>query len=175
MIDIGRDPRWGRIAETLGEDVFLTSTLTAAMVRGFQGDDLSRPDSLAACAKHFAGYGSAEGGRDYNTANVSMRQLHDHHLPPFKAAIDAGAVSLMTSYSELDGIPATADKHLLTDILREQWGFTGFVVSDWNSVMEMVAHGFSPDARDAAKQATKAGLDFEMYSTALGDNLPELR
>ncbi len=174
MIDIGRDPRWGRIAETLGEDVFLTSTLTAAMVRGFQGDDLSRPDSLAACAKHFAGYGSAEGGRDYNTANVSMRQLHDHHLPPFKAAIDAGAVSLMTSYSELDGIPATADKHLLTDILREQWGFTGFVVSDWNSVMEMVAHGFSPDARDAAKQATKAGLDFEMYSTALGDNLPEL-
>ncbi len=146
MIDIGRDPRWGRIAETLGEDVFLTSTLTAAMVRGFQGDDLSRPDSLAACAKHFAGYGSAEGGRDYNTANVSMRQLHDHHLPPFKAAIDAGAVSLMTSYSELDGIPATADKHLLTDILREQWGFTGFVVSDWNSVMEMVAHGFSPDA-----------------------------
>ena len=174
MIDIGRDPRWGRVAESLGEDVFLTSTLGAAMVKGFQGDDLSNPDSMAACAKHFAGYGSAEGGRDYNRANASVRQMHDHHLPPFKAAIDAGAVSVMTSYSELDGIPATADTNLLTKVLRDQWEFTGFVVSDWNSVMEMVPHGFAAGARDAAKRATNAGLDFEMYSSALEDHLPQL-
>jgi len=174
MIDIGRDPRWGRVAESLGEDVFLTSTLGAAMVKGFQGDDLSSPDSMAACAKHFAGYGSAEGGRDYNRASASIRQMHDHHLPPFKAAIDAGAVSIMTSYSELDGIPATADRGLLTEVLRDQWEFTGFVVSDWNSVMEMVPHGFAAGAREAARKATNAGLDFEMYSTALTDHLPQL-
>ena len=174
MIDIPRDPRWGRMAESLGEDVFLTSTLGAAMVKGFQGDDLTSPDSMAACAKHFAGYGSAEGGRDYNRANASIRQMHDHHLPPFKAAIDVGAVSIMTSYSELDGIPATGDKNLLTNILRDQWEFTGFVVSDWNSVMEMLPHGFAGDAKDAAKRAANAGLDFEMYSTALQDNLPQL-
>jgi beta-glucosidase len=174
MVDIGRDPRWGRVAETLGEDVYLTSTLGAAMVKGFMGDDLSSPDSLAACAKHFAGYGVAEGGRDYNTVDMSMGQLYDHHLPPFKAAIDAGAVSIMTSYSELNGVPGTADHHLMTDILRDDWGFTGFVVSDWNSVMEMVEHGFVADDKDAAKRSTNAGLDFEMHSTALGDNLHNL-
>lgn len=174
MIDIGRDPRWGRVAETLGEDVFLTSTLAAAMVRGFQGDDLSKPDSMAACAKHFAGYGAAEGGRDYNSAYIPMRQMYDHHLPPFKAAIDAGAVSLMTSYSTLDGVPPTADRHLLTDVLRDQWEFTGFVVSDWNSVMEMLEHGFAADDKEAAKKATNAGLDFEMYSRALENNLATL-
>ena len=174
MVDIGRDPRWGRVAETLGEDVYLTSTLGAAMVKGFMGDDLSSPDSLAACAKHFAGYGAAEGGRDYNTVDMSMGQLYDHHLPPFKAAIDAGAVSIMTSYSELNGVPGTADHHLMTDILRDDWGFTGFVVSDWNSVMEMVEHGFVADDKDAAKRSTNAGLDFEMHSTALGDNLHNL-
>ena len=174
MLDIGRDPRWGRVAETLGEDVYLTSTLGAAMVKGFMGDDLSSPDSLAACAKHFAGYGAAEGGRDYNTVDMSMGQLYDHHLPPFKAAIDAGAVSIMTSYSELNGVPGTADHHLMTDILRDDWGFTGFVVSDWNSVMEMVEHGFVANDKDAAKRSTNAGLDFEMHSTALGDNLHNL-
>ena len=174
MVDIGRDPRWGRVAETLGEDVYLTSTLGAAMVKGFMGDDLSSPDSLAACAKHFAGYGAAEGGRDYNTVDMSMGQLYDHHLPPFKGAIDAGAVSIMTSYSELNGVPGTADHHLMTDILRDDWGFTGFVVSDWNSVMEMVEHGFVADDKDAAKRSTNAGLDFEMHSTALGDNLHNL-
>ncbi|MFL2531500.1 MAG: beta-glucosidase BglX [Porticoccaceae bacterium] len=174
MVDIGRDPRWGRVAETLGEDVYLTSTLGAAMVKGFMGDDLSSPDSLAACAKHFAGYGAAEGGRDYNTVDMSMGQLYDHHLPPFKAAIDAGAVSIMTSYSELNGVPGTADHHLMTDILRDDWGFTGFVVSDWNSVMEMVEHGFVADDKDAAKRSTNAGLDFEMHSTALGNNLHNL-
>ena len=174
MVDIGRDPRWGRVAETLGEDVYLASTLGAAMVKGFMGDDLSSPDSLAACAKHFAGYGAAEGGRDYNTVDMSMGQLYDHHLPPFKAAIDAGAVSIMTSYSELNGVPGTADHHLMTDILRDDWGFTGFVVSDWNSVMEMVEHGFVADDKDAAKRSTNAGLDFEMHSTALGDNLHNL-
>ena len=174
MVDIGRDPRWGRVAETLGEDVYLASTLGAAMVKGFMGDDLSSPDSLAACAKHFAGYGAAEGGRDYNTVDMSMGQLYDHHLPPFKAAIDAGAVSIMTSYSELNGVPGTADHHLMTDILRDDWGFTGFVVSDWNSVMEMVEHGFVADDKDAAKRSINAGLDFEMHSTALGDNLHNL-
>ena len=174
MVDIGRDPRWGRVAETLGEDVFLTSTLGAAMVKGFRGDDLSSLDSLASCAKHFAGYGAVEGGRDYGAANIPMGQLYDHHLPPFKAAIDAGAVSVMTSYSELNGVPGTADHHLMTDVLRDQWGFSGFVVSDWNSVMEMVDHGFVAGDRDAAERATNAGLDFEMHSTALGDNLQEL-
>ena len=174
MVDIGRDPRWGRVAETLGEDVFLTSTLGASMVKGFRGDDLSSPDSLASCAKHFAGYGAAEGGRDYNVANIPMGQLYDHHLPPFKAAIDAGAVSVMTSYSELNGVPGTADYHLMTDVLRDQWNFTGFVVSDWNSVMEMVMHGFVEGDRDAAELSTNAGLDFEMHSTALGDNLQAL-
>jgi beta-glucosidase len=174
MVDIGRDPRWGRVAETLGEDVLLASTLGAAMVKGFRGDDLSSPDSLAACAKHFAGYGDAEGGRDYNVSNIPMNQLYDHHLPPFKAAIDAGAVSVMTSYSELNGVPATADHHLMTDILRDQWQFTGFVVSDWNSVMEMVEHGFVAGDKDAAERSTNAGLDFEMHSTALGDNLKNL-
>jgi beta-glucosidase len=174
MIDIGRDPRWGRVAETLGEDVFLTSTLGAAMVKGFQGEDLSSPDSLASCAKHFAGYGAAEGGRDYNSAHIPMGQLYDHHLPPFKAAIDAGAVSIMTSYSDLNGVPGTADHHLMTEILRDDWGFTGFVVSDWNSVMEMVEHGFVEGAKSAAKRSTNAGLDFEMHSTALQDNLQEL-
>ena len=174
MVDIGRDPRWGRVAETLGEDVFLVSTLGAAMVKGFMGDDLSNPDSLAACAKHFAGYGAVEGGRDYNIANIPMGQLYDHHLPPFKAAIDAGAVSVMTSYSELNGVPGTADHHLMTEVLRDQWAFTGFVVSDWNSVMEMVEHGFVAGDRDAAERSTNAGLDFEMHSTALGDNLKNL-
>ncbi|MCS5594012.1 MAG: beta-glucosidase BglX [Porticoccaceae bacterium] len=174
MVDIGRDPRWGRVAETLGEDAFLVSTLGAAMVKGFRGEDLSSPDSLAACAKHFAGYGAVEGGRDYNVANIPMSQLYDHHLPPFKAVIDAGAVSIMSSYSELNGIPGTADRHLMTEILRDQWGFTGFVVSDWNSVMEMVEHGFVAGDRDAAKRSINAGLDFEMHSTALGDNLQDL-
>jgi len=174
MVDIGRDPRWGRVAETLGEDAFLVSTLGAAMVKGFRGEDLSSPDSLAACAKHFAGYGAVEGGRDYNVANIPMSQLYDHHLPPFKAVIDAGAVSIMSSYSELNGIPGTADRHLMTEILRDQWGFTGFVVSDWNSVMEMVEHGFVAGDRDAAKRSINAGLDFEMHSTTLGDNLQDL-
>jgi beta-glucosidase len=174
MIDISRDARWGRIAESLGEDVHLTSVLGAAMVRGFQGDDLSDPSSLAACGKHFVGYGAAEGGRDYNTTNISERLLRDVYLPPFKAILDAGAPSLMSAYSELDGVPSSADKKILDSILRDEWGFDGFVVSDWNSVMEMIPHGFAKDAKHAAQLSANAGIDFEMHSTSFEEHLPKL-
>ncbi len=174
MVDISRDARWGRIAESLGEDVYLASELARAMVKGFHGIDLSYPTSLAACAKHFAAYGAAEGGRDYNTVNMSERRLRDVYLPPFKAAIEAGAPSLMTAYNELNGIPATAHRQLLTDILRKEWGFSGFVVSDWNSVMEMIPHGHASDAAHAARLAVRAGTDFEMASDAYEKYLPRL-
>ena len=140
MIDIGRDPRWGRVAECLGEDPYLTGVLGAAMVRGFQGDDLSLPGSIAAFAKHFAGYGASESGRDYNTTSIPETDLRNIHLPPFKAAIEAGAATLMTSFSDLNGVPATGNDLLLRRILREEWGFDGFVVSDWESVRQLAVH-----------------------------------
>lgn len=174
MVDITRDPRWGRIAESLGEDPYLASLLGVAMVRGFQGEDLTRADSLAACAKHFAAYGAAEGGRDYDSAQVGPNLLRNLYLRPFHAAAEAGVASYMTAFNEIDGVPATAHPGLLRSILREDWGAEGFVVSDWESVTEMIAHGFSADARDAARQAATAGLDMEMMSEAYSGHLAAL-
>jgi beta-glucosidase len=164
MIDISRDPRWGRIAESLGEDPYLTSTLGAAMVRGFQGEKLSNPSSIAACLKHFACYGAAEGGRDYNTTFIPEVTLRDVYLPSFHAAVKAGAASLMSSFNEINGVPSSGNEFLLKKILRDEWKFDGVVVSDWASVAEMVTHGFCTDGKDAALKSANAGLDMEMAS-----------
>ncbi len=174
MVDIGRDQRWGRVVEGAGEDVFLGERLAEARVRGFQGTDLSAPDCVLACAKHFAAYGAAEGGRDYDSSNVSGSVLREVYLPPFRAAIRAGCRSLMSAFNEIDGVPCTGNRWLLTDLLRDQWGFDGFVVSDWNSDLEMVAHGFSPGPRAAAKDAFSAGTDMSMRSNLYRDHLPAL-
>ncbi len=174
MVDIARDPRWGRIAESPGEDPYLVSAMSAAMVRGFQGDDLAEPDRIAACAKHFAGYGAAEGGRDYNTAVISQEQLLNVYLPPFRAAVDAGVATLMASFNEVNGIPSSANVYLLRDVLRDQWGFRGFVVSDWDSVEEMIAHGYAADHEAAALAASTAGVNMEMDSPSYHDHLATL-
>jgi beta-glucosidase len=162
MIDIARDPRWGRIVEGSGEDVYLSKLIAAARVRGFQGEDISAPNTLLACAKHFAAYGAAQAGRDYHTVDISDRSLRETYLPPFKAALDAGVRTFMTSFNELDGVPATGNKYLLTDILRDEWGFDGFVVTDYTSINEMVLHGFSRDEQHAGEQAARAGVDMDM-------------
>ncbi|MEM9553324.1 MAG: glycoside hydrolase family 3 N-terminal domain-containing protein [Acidobacteriota bacterium] len=174
MVDVTRDPRWGRIAESPGEDPYLAARMAEASVRGLQGDDPSAPDRVAACLKHFAAYGAAEGGRDYNTTSMSQLDLRNVYLPPFRAGIEAGALTLMTGFNELNGVPATAHSMLLSQILRDEWGFRGFVVSDWNSLTEMIEHGYSADAREAARQALTAGLDQEMMSTAFEDHLADL-
>jgi beta-glucosidase len=174
MVDVCRDPRWGRIAETLGEDPVLGSALAAAMVRGFQQEKEGRVHGLVACAKHFAAYGVAEGGRDYNRASVSEADLHNVYLPPFHATVDAGCRSLMTTFSEVNGVPGTAHGYLLTDVLRGQWKFPGFVVSDWNSVFEMIEHGYSADETAAAEQAVNAGVDVELAGPTFHDHLPAL-
>ncbi len=174
MLDIARDSRWGRIAESPGEDPYLATQLSAAYVKGFQGDSLSDPTSMIACAKHFIGYGAALGGRDYNTAIISPAQLQNIYIPPFKAAIDAGAQTVMTAFNEMNGIPASGDKKLLQTILREQLDFDGFVVSDWNSVIEMIPHGYARDEKQAAELALNAGLDMEMTSTSYEDHLRNL-
>jgi beta-glucosidase len=174
MMDIARDPRWGRIAESFGEDPYLASEMAVAMVKGFQTDDLSDPLSIAACAKHFAGYGAAEGGRDYNTTLIPDRELRDVYLRPFRAASDAGVATMMTSFNEIDGIPASGYRGLLKDILRGQWGFDGFLVSDWSSITEMIKHGFVADPKEAALKAFRAGLNMEMMSEAYDQHLLEL-
>jgi beta-glucosidase len=174
MIDISRDARWGRIAESLGEDPYLTSVLGAAMVKGFQGDDLSSPNSIIACAKHFAGYGAAEGGRDYNSTLIPPRELHDIYLPPFKAAVDAGVRTFMSGFNDIDGVPATGNAYLMRDVLRDKWQFDGFVVSDWASAWEMINHGFAADEKEAAQRAINAGVNMEMASTTYVDHIAEL-
>jgi len=174
MIDIARDPRWGRIAESPGEDPYLASVLAVAHVRGFQGDDLGEPGSIAACAKHFAGYGAAESGRDYATANVPENELRNVYLPPFRAAVDAGVATLMTSFSEVDGVPATANEFLLRDLLRDEWGFEGVVVSDWDSIRQLSIHGLTPDDCESAFEAARAGVDMEMHGDAYLCHLAEL-
>ncbi|PTX97029.1 glycosyl hydrolase [Spartobacteria bacterium LR76] len=174
MVDIARDPRWGRIAEGAGEDPVLASAMGAAMVRGYQGEDLSHPDSIAACAKHFVGYGATEGGRDYNTADIPERTLRDVYLKPFKACVDAGVSTLMAGFNEIDGVPASGNAFTLRQILREEWKFDGFVVSDWTSILEMIVHGFCADAREAAREGTLAGVDMEMESTCYLDHLESL-
>jgi beta-glucosidase len=174
MMDVSRDPRWGRMAESFGEDTWLTEVMSLAMIKGFQGDSLSSPTAMAACAKHFIGYGAAEGGRDYNTTHIPERQLRNVYLPPFEAAVAAGCASVMTSFNDNDGVPASGNKNLLTGVLREEWGFDGVVVSDWASVHEMVIHGFSEDDKEAAEMAVNAGLDMEMVSLAYWTYLEEL-
>ena len=143
MIDIARDPRWGRIAEGCGEDTYLTSVMGAAMVEGFQGDSLNSPTSIAACPKHFVGYGAAEGGRDYNSTFIPERRLRNVYLPPFEAATKAGAATFMTSFNDNDGIPSTGNAFILKNVLRDEWGFDGFVVTDWGSAIEMISLGFA--------------------------------
>lgn len=174
MVDVGRDPRWGRIAETFGEDPRLASELSSAMVRGFQQEDDDGLHGLLACAKHFAAYGLSEGGRDYNRASLSVADLHNIHLPSFKASLDAGCRTFMTTFSEVNGIPGTAHAYLLQDVLCDSWKFSGVVVSDWNSVIEMVAHGFSSNDAEAAQQAVNAGVHMEMVSPTFHDNLSKL-
>lgn len=174
MVDISRDPRWGRVMEGAGEDPFLGSVIAAARVKGFQGNGLGSIDAVMACAKHFAAYGAAVGGRDYNTVDMSLRQLHETYLPPFKAAVDAGAATLMNSFNDLNGIPATGNKYLQRDILKGQWKFSGFVVSDWGSVGEMVHHGYAKDNYEAALLAITAGSDMDMESRSYKDHLAQL-
>ena len=174
MIDISRDPRWGRIAESFGEDPYLTSRLAVAMVEGFQGDDLSAPGTIAACAKHFAGYGASEAGRDYNTTNIPENELRNVYLPPFKAAVDAGVATLMTSFSDLDGVPASGNRFLMQGVLRDEWDFDGFVVSDWDSIDQLTDHGFAADFRDATLKAVTAGVNMEMVSRTYAGHLAEL-
>jgi beta-glucosidase len=174
MIDIARDPRWGRIAESLGEDPYLASTLGVAMVKGFQGNALNDPRSIAATAKHFFGYGAAEGGRDYNSTNIPERLLRNVYLKPFEAVTKAGVATFMTSFNDNDGVPASANRFMLRDVLRGEWGFDGFVVSDWGSITDMVNHRFCKDKNDAAMKAVNAGLDMEMATNSYKENLPQL-
>ena len=164
MLDIARDPRWGRIAEGSGEDPYLDTQMGVAMVKGYQGEDFTDPTSMAACIKHFVGYGAAEGGRDYNTTMISERALRNTYFPAFKACVEAGALTLMTSFNDVDGLPSTGNEWLLRDILREEWDFDGMVVTDWNSSGEMVAHGFAEDLKHATELSINAGVDMDMMS-----------
>ena len=166
MCDVAIDPRWGRVSEGSGEDPWLSGQLSAAMVRGYQGKDLSSPETILACVKHFAAYGAAEAGRDYNTVDMSELMFRDRHLPSYKAAIDAGALSVMSSFNDFMGVPASGNKWLLTDLLRDELGFNGFVVSDYNAVTEMCAHGVAADWKDAAGKALNAGLNMDMVDGA---------
>jgi len=171
MVDVGRDPRWGRVMEGAGEDSYLGSRIAAARVRGFQGARLGGVESVMATAKHFAAYGAAIAGRDYNAVDMSEHQLHETYLPPFKAALDAGAATFMNAFNTLNGIPATGHAALQRDILKGAWGFKGFVVSDWGSVREMVVHGYAADLPDAAAKALVAGSDMDMESNAYSSAL----
>lgn len=174
MLDIARDPRWGRVAEGSGEDPYLDALMGVAMVKGYQGDDFADPTSMAACIKHFVGYGAAEGGRDYNSTMISERSLRNTYLPAFQACVDAGALTLMTSFNEIDGIPSTGNDFLLRDILRGEWGFDGMVVTDWNSSGEMVAHGYARDLKHATELAVNAGVDMDMMSFGFATFIEEL-
>jgi beta-glucosidase len=174
MVDIARDPRWGRIVEGSGEDPYLGSLMAAARVRGFQGEHLNGISSILACAKHFAAYGAAEAGRDYSVADISERTLREIYLPPFHAAVDAGAGTLMSSFNEIAGFPSTANRFLLTDILRKGWKFDGFVVSDWTSIEELQAHGIAGSRAEAGTRAINAGCDMDMVSRIYVHELPRL-
>lgn len=166
MLDIARDPRWGRVSEGSGEDVFLTSQIAKAYVNGFQGDDLTNNNTLISCAKHFVGYGAALAGRDYNTVNMSQDELRNVYLPPFKAAIDSGVESFMTAFNELNGVPSTGNKFIFREILRDEWDFKGFVVTDYTAINELIPHGFASDEKHATEIAIKAGIDLDMMSGA---------
>ena len=174
MLDIARDPRWGRITEGSGEDPYLGSLMARARVRGFQGTDYSAPDKVVACAKHWVAYGAAEAGRDYNTTDVSERSLREVYFPPFKAAVDAGVGTFMSAFNDLDGVPASANRFTLTDVLRGEWKFDGFVVSDYTSVEELIKHGVAANGADAAREALNAGVDMEMVSRLYNKHAGEL-
>ncbi|SHJ04829.1 beta-glucosidase [Mesonia phycicola] len=177
MMDVSRDARWGRIMEGAGEDPFLNAEIAVARIKGFQGDDLASNLTIAACAKHFAGYGFAEAGRDYNTVNIGIHELHNTILPPFKAAAEAGVATFMNSFNEIDGVPATSSSYLQRDILKDNWGWDGFIVSDWGSISEMIPHGIAENKKDAALLALKGGSDMDMeggaYETSIEDLIAE--
>ncbi|WP_292009188.1 beta-glucosidase BglX [Chryseobacterium sp.] len=174
MVDVARDPRWGRVMEGSGEDTYLGTLIGLARIKGFQGKGLGNLDAIMACAKHFAAYGAAVGGRDYNSVDMSLRQLHETYLPPFKAAADAGVATFMNSFNDINGIPATASHYLQRDLLKGQWNYKGFVVSDWGSIGEMVPHGYAKDSKEAAEKAILAGSDMDMESRSYMAALPEL-
>ena len=174
MVDIARDPRWGRIAEGAGEDPWLGGRVAAAAVRGFQGTSCAREDRVAACLKHYVGYGAAEGGRDYDTTEIGLTTLRNVYLPPFKAGVDAGAATLMSAFNCLNGVPASANHFTLSGVLRDQWGFKGFVVSDWGAVNDLIHHGYATDPARAAAMALTAGVDMEMVSDCYRTSLPTL-
>ena len=175
MVDLVRDPRWGRVMESTGEDAYLNGRFAEAFVKGYQGDDLTNDrHRVAACVKHFAAYGAAIGGRDYNTVNMSERQLRESYLPGYKAALDAGAKLVMTSFNTVDGIPATANRWLFRDVLRKEFGFEGVIISDWGAIIEIIAHGAAENEKQAAELAIKAGVDIEMMTTCYTDHLQEL-
>lgn len=174
MVDIARDPRWGRVMEGSGEDTYLGTQIGLARIRGFQGKGLGNLDAIMACAKHFAAYGAAVGGRDYNSVDMSLRQLNETYLPPFKAAAEAGVATFMNSFNDINGIPATANKYILRDLLKGKWNYKGFVVSDWGSIGEMVPHGYAKDNKEVAEKAIIAGSDMDMESRAYMAELPNL-
>src|SRR5262249_13630854 len=164
MVDIARDARWGRMAEGAGEDPFLGSAMARAYVRGYQGERLDGPESIIACAKHYVGYGAAEGGRDYNSTEISEHTLRQYYLPPFHAAREAGVATFMSAFNALNGVPTSANPFTIKQILRKEWGFQGFVVSDWTSLGELMAHGIALDGSTAARKAMNAGVDMDMVS-----------
>ena len=174
MVDIARDARWGRMAEGAGEDPFLGSAMAAAYVRGYQGARLDAPDSIAACAKHYVGYGAAEAGRDYNSTEISEHTLRQYYMPPFHAAVEAGTASLMSAFNSLNGMPSTANAFTLKEVLRKEWGFRGLVVSDWNSVGELIPQGLAADGAMAARKAFLAGVDMDMVSSFYHDHLQQV-
>ena len=174
MVDVARDQRWGRVAETAGEDTYLDIQIATARVKGFQGTDLKAGDTVLACPKHFAAYGAVQGGMEYNTADIPETTLRETHLPPFKACFDAGALSTMSSFNDIAGVPSTGNHHLLTDILRGEWGFKGLVVSDYTSEEEMILHGYAADGPDAVMKALTAGCDISMQSGLYNKHLPDL-
>src|SRR5215471_4325862 len=165
MVDIARDARWGRMAEGAGEDPFLGSAMAGAYVRGYQGARLDAPDSIAACAKHYVGYGAAEGGRDYNATEISEHTLREFYLPPFHAAVTAGTASLMSAFNSLNGIPSTANPFTLKQIVRKEWEFRGLVVSDWNAIGELIPHGIAVDGATGGRKAFQAGVDMDIVSS----------
>lgn len=174
MVDISRDPRWGRTIEGAGEDAYLGSAIARAYIRGYQGDDLSSPDAVAASVKHFAAYGAAEAGREYNTTDMSASRLMQDYMPPYKAAVEAGAATVMSSFNALNGVPASANRFLITDVLRDQWGFNGFVVSDYTAIRELINHGIALDGATAARKAFTAGVDVDMMSHLYDTELPAM-
>jgi beta-glucosidase len=174
MVDISRDPRWGRVSESAGEDTWLASKIASVRVKGFQGENLKAPNTILACVKHFAAYGAPQAGRDYNTVDMSERSLYEWYLPPYKAAVDAGAGSVMTSFNEIAGVPSTSNQWLLNSLLRENWKFNGFIVTDYTSINELIPHGVAADLSDAARLAINAGVDMDMEGSAYFKHLREL-